>query len=103
MGYKILATKGTADKLAQHHIPAEVVGKIGGENDLLTRIQNGDVQIVINTMTKGKEVERDGFQIRRTTVENGVPNIIRYSKCINKCDREHDLYNEILGAGQNVL
>ena len=24
-------------------------------------------------MTKGKEVERDGFQIRRTSVENGVP------------------------------
>ncbi|MGV1143327.1 hypothetical protein ACV56Z_04345 [Staphylococcus aureus] len=24
-------------------------------------------------MTKGKEVERDGFQIRRTTVENGIP------------------------------
>ena len=24
-------------------------------------------------MTKGKEVERDGFQIRRASVENGVP------------------------------
>ena len=36
-------------------------------------------------MTKGKEVERDGFQIRRTTVENGVPlfNFIRYCKRIN--------------------
>ncbi|WP_146764075.1 hypothetical protein, partial [Staphylococcus aureus] len=40
---------------------------------LLNRIQNGEVQIVVNTMTKGKEVERDGFQIRRASVENGVP------------------------------
>ena len=88
VGYKILATKGTADKLAQHHIPAEVVGKIGGENDLLTRIQNGDVQIVINTMTKGKEVERDGFQIRRTTVENGVP-------CLTSLDTANALTNVI--------
>lgn len=24
-------------------------------------------------MTKGKEVERDGFRIRRESVENGVP------------------------------
>ncbi len=66
LAIKFSATSGTANKLAEYDIPAEVVGKIG-ENDLLTRIQNGDVQIVINTMTKGKEVERDGFQIRRTT------------------------------------
>ncbi|NQD99868.1 carbamoyl-phosphate synthase large subunit, partial [Staphylococcus xylosus] len=73
VGYKILATEGTAQKLAENQIPSEVVGKIGGEDDLLTRIQNGEVQIVVNTMTKGKEVERDGFQIRRASVENGVP------------------------------
>ena len=58
LAIKFTATSGTANKLAEYDIPAEVVGKIGGENDLLTRIQNGDVQIVINTMTKGKEVER---------------------------------------------
>lgn len=73
VGYKILATEGTAQKLSEHHIPVETVGKIGGEDDLLTRIQKGEVQIVINTMTKGKTIERDGFQIRRASVENGVP------------------------------
>ena len=73
VGYRILATQGTARKLAENNIPSEVVGKIGGEDDLLTRIQNGEVQIVVNTMTKGKEFERDGFQIRRASVENGVP------------------------------
>ncbi|MFH4935260.1 carbamoyl-phosphate synthase large subunit [Staphylococcus cohnii] len=73
VGYKILATEGTAKKLENNHIAAETVGKIGGEDDLLSRIQTNDVQIVINTMTKGKEVERDGFQIRRASVENGVP------------------------------
>lgn len=73
VGYKILATEGTANKLAEHNIPTEIVGKIGKENDLLTRIQQSEVQIVVNTMTKGKEFERDGFQIRRTSVENGVP------------------------------
>ncbi|MDG0843318.1 carbamoyl-phosphate synthase large subunit [Staphylococcus equorum] len=73
VGYKILATEGTANKLAEHNIPTEIVGKIGKEDDLLTRIQQSEVQIVVNTMTKGKEFERDGFQIRRTSVENGVP------------------------------
>lgn len=31
------------------------------------------MQYVVNTMTKGKLAERDGFQIRRMSVENGVP------------------------------
>ena len=88
VGYKILATEGTAQKLMSHHIPVEIVGKIGAEGDLLTRIQNGEVQIVINTMTKGKEVERDGFQIRRTTVENGVP-------CLTSLDTASALTNVI--------
>ncbi|MCB6939962.1 hypothetical protein, partial [Agathobacter rectalis] len=56
--------------------------------DLLNRIQNGDVQIVINTMTKGKTIERDGFQIRRASVENGVP-------CLTSLDTANALTNVI--------
>lgn len=88
VGYKILATEGTAQKLADNHIPVETVGKIGGEDDLLTRIQDGEVQIVINTMTKGKTIERDGFQIRRASVENGVP-------CLTSLDTANALTNVI--------
>ena len=73
-GYRILATKGTATALEEADIPVVTVEKIGeGEHTLLRAIQNGNVQIVVNTMTKGKEVERDGFRIRRESVENGVP------------------------------
>ena len=36
-------------------------------------IQNGEAQLVINTLTKGKQPARDGFRIRRESVENGVP------------------------------
>ncbi|MCD2136597.1 carbamoyl-phosphate synthase large subunit [Salinicoccus halitifaciens] len=73
-GYRILATKGTAAALEEADIPVVTVEKIGeGEQTLLRAIQNGNVQIVVNTMTKGKEVERDGFRIRRESVENGVP------------------------------
>ena len=73
-GYRILTTKGTATALEEADIPVVTVEKIGeGEHTLLRAIQNGNVQIVVNTMTKGKEVERDGFRIRRESVENGVP------------------------------
>ena len=36
-------------------------------------IRNGEAQFVINTFSKGKQPERDGFRIRREAVENGVP------------------------------
>ena len=36
-------------------------------------IRNGEAQFIINTLTKGKQPERDGFRIRREAVENGVP------------------------------
>ncbi|AVP36856.1 carbamoyl-phosphate synthase large subunit [Staphylococcus felis] len=87
-GYKIIATSGTAQKLSEQGIKVETVGKIGGHDDLLTKIQNGDVQIVINTMTKGKTIERDGFQIRRTSVEDGVP-------CLTSLDTANALTNVI--------
>lgn len=88
VGYKIIATKGTAQILADHGIQVETVGKIGGHDDLLHKIQDGDVQLVINTMTKGKMIERDGFQIRRTSVENGVP-------CLTSLDTANALTNVI--------
>jgi carbamoyl-phosphate synthase large subunit len=74
IGYRLMATKGTADYLKNAGISVTVVSKIGTEGpDLLDVIRNGEAQFVINTFSKGKEPERDGFRIRRESVENGVP------------------------------
>ncbi|MGB3261554.1 carbamoyl-phosphate synthase large subunit [Paenisporosarcina sp.] len=74
IGYRILATEGTADALKQAGIPVTTVNKIGNDGPtLLDYIQKGDAQFVINTLTKGKLPERDGFRIRRESVENGIP------------------------------
>ncbi|QDY44557.1 carbamoyl-phosphate synthase large subunit [Planococcus glaciei] len=74
IGYHILATEGTAKSLEQAGIRVTTIGKIGSEGKtLIDVIQNGDAQLVINTLTRGKQPERDGFRIRRESVENGVP------------------------------
>lgn len=74
VGYHILATEGTAKSLEQAGIRVTTIGKIGSEGKtLIDVIQNGDAQLVINTLTRGKQPERDGFRIRRESVENGVP------------------------------
>ncbi|WP_026675935.1 carbamoyl-phosphate synthase large subunit [Fictibacillus gelatini] len=73
IGYTIMATEGTARFLSDHHIPVKVVHKIGSaEKNLLDVIRQGEAQFVVNTLTKGKAPERDGFRIRRESAENGV-------------------------------
>ncbi|WP_335870549.1 carbamoyl-phosphate synthase large subunit [Bacillus sp. 2205SS5-2] len=74
IGYQILATKGTASYLQQENIAVKEVDKIGASGPtLLDVIQSGQTQLVINTLTKGKQPARDGFRIRRESVENGIP------------------------------
>ncbi|PFG06780.1 carbamoyl-phosphate synthase large subunit [Bacillus sp. es.034] len=74
IGYQILATKGTAEHLDKAGITVREVDKIGSSGPtLLDIIQSGETQLVINTLTKGKQPARDGFRIRRESVENGIP------------------------------
>ena len=74
IGFRIWATEGTAKYFKQHGIPTKIGYKIDRENEnLIDLIQKGKVQYVVNTTTKGKQAERDGFRIRRMSVENGVP------------------------------
>lgn len=73
-GYRLIATHGTAALLKEAGIPVAVVDKIGeAGHNLLDVIRSGEAQLVVNTLTKGKQPERDGFRIRRESVENGIP------------------------------
>ncbi|WP_336786312.1 carbamoyl-phosphate synthase large subunit [Paenibacillus sp. MMO-177] len=73
LGYKIIATGGTADTLEQAGMRVRRVNKLSeGAPNILDLIREGEAQFVINTLTKGKTPERDGFRIRREAVENGV-------------------------------
>lgn len=73
IGYNILATEGTAKLIMERDLPVTVVNKIGGAApNLLDVIRHGGAQFVVNTLTKGQRPARDGFRIRRESVENGV-------------------------------
>jgi len=74
MGYRIWATAGTAGALTAAGIPSQRVKKIGeGSPHIVDFIREGKVDLVINTVTRGKEPNRDGFRIRRAAVEMGIP------------------------------
>ncbi len=73
LGYKILATGGTAAALEAAGVSVEKVNKLSeGSPNILDLIRSGEAQFVVNTLTKGKKPERDGFRIRREAVENGI-------------------------------
>ncbi|MCZ8511263.1 carbamoyl-phosphate synthase large subunit [Paenibacillus filicis] len=73
LGYKIVATGGTAKALEEAGLNVTRVNKLSeGSPNILDLIRNGEAHFVVNTLTKGKTPERDGFRIRREAVENGV-------------------------------
>ncbi|CAM3529750.1 MULTISPECIES: carbamoyl-phosphate synthase large subunit [Paenibacillus] len=73
LGYKIVATGGTAAALKEAGLDVTTINKLSeGNPNILDMIRTGEANFVFNTLTKGKTPERDGFRIRREAVENGV-------------------------------
>ncbi|HEX3032959.1 MAG TPA: carbamoyl-phosphate synthase large subunit [Bacillota bacterium] len=74
LGFQIIATKGSARALREAGLEVTAVNKIGeGSPHILDYIQQDKIHLVINTLTKGKIPARDGFQIRRASVEHSIP------------------------------
>jgi carbamoyl-phosphate synthase large subunit len=73
IGFQLIATEGTAKAIHSLGIDADVVGKVHERStDIIQLIKNGQIGMVINTLTQGKHSAKDGFKIRRATVEHGI-------------------------------
>jgi carbamoyl-phosphate synthase large subunit len=73
LGFRIVATSGTAAALAAAGVPASHVDKIGeGAWDPVRLLNDGLVDIVINT-PQGRRARGDGAQIRRAATRNRIP------------------------------
>jgi len=74
LGYKLYATGKTALYLNKHAIATNSVKKIHeGSPNIIDLLEQGKIQMIVNTPTKGRNSERDGFQIRRKAVERSIP------------------------------
>jgi carbamoyl-phosphate synthase large subunit len=79
LGFRIVATRGTAAAISRMGIPVERIHKLGeGSPNVVELIDRGDVDLVINTPT-GTEARSDGYEIRRAAVARGVPCITTVS------------------------
>jgi carbamoyl-phosphate synthase large subunit len=69
LGFKLFATVNTHSHLASAGIDVEFVP----DDNVLDYIKDDKISLVINTPTKGKIPERQGFNIRRTSMEYNTP------------------------------
>lgn len=74
LGYRIMATQGTAEYLKANGLHVDVVGKIHDEHpNLLDAIKKQKINLVINTMGHDQAHNSDGFIIRQTAIQHNVP------------------------------
>jgi carbamoyl-phosphate synthase large subunit len=73
LGYVILATRGTAVRLAESGIACTEVNKISqGRPHILDKIQDGQVQWILNT-SAGNRTTEDSYIIRRAALDYHIP------------------------------
>ena len=89
LGFTIWATSGTAAFLQKNKVPVQKVAKLEeGTPHVVDLIRSGRINFVINSLTKGKQPLRDGFQIRRAAVEFNLP-------CLTSLDTARGLLSVI--------
>ena len=73
LGYEVYATRTTAEVLRENGVNAIKVNKIHQEAPtVMDLLLEHKIDIVIDTPTQGRDKSRDGFLIRRTSIETGV-------------------------------
>ena len=73
MGVELFATVGTCQTLTGAGIACKSVNRVSQAHpNILDMIASGTVDLIINTPTRGRKHDSDGFRIRRSAVEHGV-------------------------------
>ena len=79
IGFKLVATSGTARELKRNGIPVVSVFKVGeGRPNVVDGIKNGEVNLVINT-PMGAQARYDEEAIGRTCIQKGIEAITTLS------------------------
>lgn len=73
MGFKVVATRGTAKHMAEKGVKVTPINKVvEGQPHIVDSMINGDVQLIFNT-TEGSQAVSDSFSLRRTALTNNIP------------------------------
>lgn len=97
LGYEIYATRSTAKVLRDNGVQAIPVNKIDGEAPTIMDLLLGhEIDLVVDTPTQGRDKSRDGFLIRRISIETGVT-------CLTSLDTANALLTSLESADKEHL
>jgi carbamoyl-phosphate synthase large subunit len=86
LGFRLLATEGTARYLRARGIPTERVLKVyEGRPNAIDLLVSGQIQLLINTPL-GKLTQQDDYAIRRAALQHRVPYTTTLSAASAACD-----------------
>lgn len=89
LGFQLYATGGTARFLETHGLTVITANKISeGAPNLLDLIRGGRVSLLINTVSKDKQIEKEAALIRRASVEHSIP-------CLTSLDTARALHTAL--------
>jgi carbamoyl-phosphate synthase large subunit len=86
MGFRIVATEGTAKYLRGRGVPSDTASKVyEARPNTIDLVVSGEVQLLINTPL-GKLTQKDDYQIRRAAIRHRVPYMTTMSAASAACD-----------------
>jgi len=96
LGYEIYATRSTARVLKENGVPAIKVKKVSEESpNVMDLLLGHEIDLVIDTPTQGRDKSRDGFLIRRVSIETGVT-------CLTSLDTANALVTSLETRQKNL-
>ncbi|HOO37424.1 MAG TPA: carbamoyl-phosphate synthase large subunit [Deltaproteobacteria bacterium] len=73
LGFNIVATRGTAEKLNENGVKADIILKMSeGRPNVVDHIKNNDIHMIINTSI-GRRPSEDAYNIRQSAIAYNIP------------------------------
>jgi len=74
LGFKLVATRGTAAALAEAGLPVKAVNKVAeGRPHIVDMMVNDEIALVVNTVEEKRSAIQDSYVIRRAALNGQIP------------------------------
>ncbi len=95
LGYHLISTVGTGAYFANLGIPVEIIKKIHEKGENCEKyLKSGKVDMVLNTISYGTQIEQEGYDLRRIAVELAIP-------CLTSLDTAREVLHVMAESGNN--
>ena len=93
LGYNLISTSGTGAYFKNLGIPVEIIKKIHEKGENCEKyLKSGKVDLVLNTISYGSQIEQEGYDLRRIAVELAIP-------CLTSLDTAKEVLRVMAESG----